>query len=261
MADLRDVPTREKLSKSDALKALAELQNQMLRYQQSTFKHGHKIVLVFEGADASGKGGAIKRLTQPLDPRGVRVYPIGAPTPDELREHYLQRFWRRFPRKGELAIFDRSWYGRVLVERVDELTAEASWQRGYEEINELEKWLVDDGVIMLKFFMHISQGEQKKRLLERMRDPVKRWKITDDDLDAYEKWEPYTDAWNDMLAQTHTQDSPWFVIPADNKHAARVSVIRWVVAMLGENLSMYGQKLKPDLVERARQLFGEDIEE
>lgn len=113
MADLRVVPTRETMSKSDALEQLKELQTQMLRYQQSTFKHGHKIVLVFEGADASGKGGSIKRLTQPLDPRGFRVYPIGAPDPHEISEHYLQRFWRRFPRKGEIAIFDRSWYGRV----------------------------------------------------------------------------------------------------------------------------------------------------
>lgn len=259
MADLRDVPTREKLSKADALLELTKLQHQMLRYQQSAFKHGRKIVLVFEGADASGKGGAIQRLTQPLDPRGVRVYPIGAPTPDELREHYLQRFWRQFPRNGEIAIFDRSWYGRVLVERVDELTPEAAWQRGFDEINELEKWHVDDGVIMLKFFIHISHEEQKRRLLERMRNPVKRWKITEDDLDAYEKWESYTDAWNDMLQRTHTQDSPWFVIPGDNKHAARVSVLRWVLAMLGENLKMYGQKLNPELVARARDLLGEDI--
>jgi polyphosphate kinase 2 (PPK2 family) len=259
MLDLRQVPTREKMSKKKGRSQLLDLQAQLLRYQQATYKHGHRIVLVFEGADAGGKGGAIKRVTQMLDPRGFSVYPIGPPTQEELQQHYLQRFWRRFPVAGEMTIFDRSWYGRVLVERVDELTPEAGWQRAYSEINDLERWLVDDGVIMLKFFMHISAEEQKQRLLERMRNPAKRWKVTSADLDAHEQWESYTDAWNDMLRLTNTSLSPWFVIPADNKHAARVSVLRWLVAMLGESLKMYGQKLNPELVQRAERLFGESI--
>ena len=147
----------------------------------------------------------------------------------------------------------------MLVERVDQLTAESNWQRAYGEINELERWLVDDGVIMLKFFVHISHEEQKRRLLERMRDPMKRWKVTDADLDAHEQWEDYTDAWNDMLQQTNTEYSPWFVIPGDNKYAARVAVLQWVVMMLGENLKMYGQKLNPELVQRAQRLFAQSI--
>ena len=259
MRDLREIETWEDRSKADSQEQLAELQSQLLRFQQSTFKHGHRIVLVFEGADASGKGGAIMRLTQTLDPRGYRVYPVGAPDEKERARHYLQRFFQRFPGRGQMAIFDRSWYGRVLVERVEQLAPTADWQRAYAEINALEQWLEDDGFITLKFFMHISKSEQKRRLLERMREPDKRWKITAADLDAHEQWEDYTDAWNAMLGKTNTTHSPWFVIPADNKHAARVSVLNWLVIMLGEQLQRYGQKLDPELVERARKLFQEDI--
>ena len=259
MRDLRDIETREECSKADSVAQLGELQGQLLRFQQSTFKHGHKIVLVFEGADASGKGGAIKRLTQTLDPRGFRVYPIGAPDSREKGLHYLQRFWERLPDRGQIGVFDRSWYGRVLVERVDQLAPVADWQRAYTEINQMERWLKDDGYIVLKFFMHISQEEGKKRLLERMSSPEKRWKINAADLDAYEQWDEYTTAWNDMLDKTNTAHAPWFVIPGDNKHAARVSVLNWLVIMLGEQLHQYGQKLDPELMQRARTLFQEDI--
>ena len=259
MRDLREIETWEDCSKADSVAQLAQLQSQLLRFQQSTFKHGHRIVLVFEGADAGGKGGAIKRLTQTLDPRGYRVFPIGAPDQKELGQHYLQRFWQCFPERGQMAIFDRSWYGRVLVERVDHFAAEADWRRAYEEINVLENWLVNDGVITLKFFIHISKEEQKRRLLERMREPDKRWKITAADLDAHEQWHEYTDAWNDMLAKTNTGHAPWFVIPGDNKHAARVSVLNWLVIMLDQQLQRYGQKLDPQLVARARTLFEEEI--
>jgi len=259
MRDLREILTWEECSKSDSTKKLEELQSELLRFQQSTYKHGHKIVLVFEGPDAGGKGGAIKRMTQSLDPRGYQVYPIGAPDEKERREHYLQRFWHRFPARGQMVVFDRSWYGRVLVERVDQLAAPADWQRAYAEINAMEQLLVDDGIIMLKFFMHVSKKEQKRRLLERMRVPEKRWKITGADLDTHEQWEEYTDAWNDMLSRTNTTHSPWFVIPGDNKHAARVSVLNWLVIMLAEKLQRYGQKLDPDLVARARELFREEI--
>jgi polyphosphate kinase 2 (PPK2 family) len=259
MRDLREIETRETCSKADSVAQLGKLQRQLLRFQQSTYKHGHKIVLVFEGADASGKGGAIKRLTQTLDPRGFHVYPIGAPDAREKGLHYLQRFWERLPERGQIGVFDRSWYGRVLVERVDQLTPVRDWQRAYAEINEMERWLKDDGYIILKFFMHISQEEGKQRLLGRMRSPDKRWKINAADLDAFEQWDEYTDAWNDMLEKTNTTHAPWFVIPGDNKHAARVSVLNWLVIMLGEQLHPYAQKLDPELMQRARTLFQEDI--
>ena len=258
-ADLRIIPTREKMNRKAGERLLGKLQYQLVAFQQTVFKHGHRVVLVFEGADASGKGGVITRLTGKLDPRGYRVYSIGPPSAEELAHHYLQRFWPCFPGSGEIAIFDRSWYGRVLVERVDQLTPEAQWRQAYGEINELERCLVDDGVVLLKFFLHMGQKEQKQRLLERMRKPHKRWKITPSDLDAYEKFEAYTDAWNDMLELTNTEYSPWFVIPADNKYAARIAVLQWLIAMLSEKAPPYGQKLNPELLKRARALFGEEV--
>lgn len=257
--DLRTTDTWQHYEKEASADAIESLQSELLRFQQATYKHGNRIVLVFEGADASGKGGAIRRLTARLDPRGFAVHPIGAPDKTELEQHYLQRFWRRFPQNGQIAIFDRSWYGRVLVERVDALTPEKHWQRGYEEINTVEKMLLDDEVIVLKFFMHISRDTQKQRLRERIKEPDKRWKIGQSDLDVYERWDAYTDAWNDMLIKTSTELAPWHVIAADNKYAARVAVLNTLVNHLDQHLVRYGQHLDPELVARAEALFGEKL--
>ena len=257
--DLRQVSTRQKMGRTRGEELLRELQLQLVSCQQTVYMHGQRVVLVFEGADASGKGGIITRLTSKMDPRGYRVYATGPPTSDELSRHYLQRFWPCFPGRGELAIFDRSWYGRVLVERVDQLTPEDRWRQAYAEINELERGLVDDGVVLLKFFLHLSKEEQKRRLMERMRKPHKRWKITDADLDAYEKFSAYTDAWNEMLALTHSEYSPWLVIPADNKYAARVAVLQGLIAKLTATAPRYTQQLAPELLARARLLFAEEV--
>ena len=254
--DLRTVVTHESMSRADSEAQLAELQSQLLAYQHTIFKHQHRIIVVFEGADAAGRGGTIARLTHKLDPRGVYVYPIGAPSSEERTGHYLQRFWRLFPKGGQITIFDRSWYGRVLVERVEQHISEKTWRRAYDEINQLEKWLVDDGTVIIKFFMHLSQKKQKQRLLERMQKPDKRWKLTPADLDAYEQFENYTDAWNDMLAYTNTLHAPWLLIPADNKYAARVSVLTSLLAILADRVPKSSQRLNPALAKRARKLFG-----
>lgn len=257
--DLKTVVTHEPMRRADSEAQLDELQSQLLAYQQTIFKHQHRIVIVFEGADAAGKGGTIARLTHKLDPRGVYVYPIGAPSSKELTGHYLQRFWPLFPRGGQITIFDRSWYGRVLVERVDQLVSETTWRRAYDEINQLEKWLVDDGTIIVKFFMHLSQEQQKIRLIERIQKPDKRWKLTQADLDAYEQFDDYTDAWSDMLAYTNTPNAPWLLIPADNKHAARVNVLTSLLAILAERVPKSSQRINPALAKSVKKLFGNDV--
>ncbi|GAB5452178.1 MAG: UDP-galactose-lipid carrier transferase [Halioglobus sp.] len=257
--DLRSSPTHGEMSKKSSLEQIDQLQSRLLRLQQAIYKHQRRVVLLFEGADAAGKGGAIRRLTTKLDPRGFRVYPIGPPTEEELSRHYLQRFFRRFPSHGELVVFDRSWYGRVLVERIDRFATEQEWRRAYLEINELEKWLIDDGTIVIKFFLHLSRDEQKQRLIARMQNPDKRWKIGDADLDAYEKFEDYTQAWNDMMSHTDTTACPWQVVAADNKHFARVEVLSRTVDTLGKHLPEYNQQLDPALIKRMKKMFGKEI--
>jgi polyphosphate kinase 2 (PPK2 family) len=185
---------------------------------------------VMEGWDASGKGGAIKRLVAPLDVRHVRVATFGAPTPDELRHHYLHRFADALPGRGGFAIYDRSWYGRVLVERVEALAAEREWRRAYDEISGFEHVLAGSGMIFVKMWMHISADEQLRRFRRRERDPLKQWKITDEDWRNHEKRAAYEAAVEDMLERTDTPEAPWHVISAESKRYARVAVMETVIA-------------------------------
>jgi AMP-polyphosphate phosphotransferase len=196
-----------------------------LTVQQHLHRHKRNAVVVFEGWDAAGKGGAIRRLCTTLDPRGYAVHAVGPPSEDELEHHYLWRFWRDLPGQGQLAIFDRSWYGRVLVERVDQLTPKHIWQRAYDEINEFEKLLVNDGTPVVKFYLHISKHEQAKRFEERKDNPLKSWKLTHADWKAHEQYAAYYEAVNDMLARTHTAISPWTVVSANRKWHARLQVM------------------------------------
>jgi len=184
------------------------------------------VVVALEGMDASGKGGAIRRITAALDARQYRVVPISAPTPDELARPYLWRFWFQLPPRGNYTIFDRSWYGRVLVERVRGLAAPADWQRAYEEINEFERELAEHGVIVAKFWMSVSKDEQVARFAERDRNPLKRFKVDPEDWLNRKSWDPYQEAAADMLALTHTSHAPWTVVPADDKRWARLAVLR-----------------------------------
>jgi polyphosphate kinase 2 (PPK2 family) len=237
---------------TDYLKQLSRLQYKMLEIQQTYRRERRRAVLVFEGWDASGKGGAIQRVTEPLDPRGVRVWPIGAPRPDEQGKHFLYRFWRRLPEPGTLAIFDRSWYGRVLVERVDRLTAKADWQRGYGEINEFERLLVDDGVRLVKLFLHISPKAQLKRFAERLNTPHKRWKIGLPDIENHAKRSIYVRAIDDMFARTHTRYSPWHVISGEHKWHSRVTALGIITTALSRGIDLAPPSLDPALIEAAR---------
>jgi polyphosphate kinase 2 (PPK2 family) len=194
------------------------------------------VAIVFEGWDAAGKGGAIKRLTAKMDPRGYVVWPIAAPTGDDKEHHYLYRFWRRLPEAGQIAIFDRSWYGRVLVERVEGFCSEVAWRRAYSEINQFERQLVDARTILIKFWLHISRQEQLRRFRERERTHYKSWKLTDDDWRNRGRWDDYLQATEDMLIKTSTHLAPWTVVEANNKPYARVKVLQTVVERLRRDL-------------------------
>jgi polyphosphate kinase 2 (PPK2 family) len=228
--------SQEMKDKDDYEKALAKAQLRLLRLQQHHYQAKRRAIVVFEGWDAAGKGGAIRRLTEKLDPRGLRVWPIGAPEPAEQAKHYLYRFWQKLPPPQTWSIFDRSWYGRVLVERVEKLCTPDEWKRAYGEINEFEKMLVDDGAVVVKLFLHISKKEQLRRFHEREHNPYKRWKITDDDWRNRKKWSKYERAIDDMFEETHTRYAPWTAIAGERKWYARVSVCRAVADALEAGL-------------------------
>src|SRR5918992_1809600 len=215
--------------KGDYKATLKNLQERVSRLLVSLHVHQRKAVIVCEGWDASGKGGAIQRLTAQCDPRAFKVWPVAAPTDEEKARHYLWRFWRRLPAAGEVAIFDRSWYGRVLVERVEGFASEPDWRRGYGEIVELERSLVAGGMVLIKFFMHISDEEQLERFEKRRDDPVKAWKLTEEDWENRGKRPQYLEATEEMLAHTDHQLAPWELVEAENKKYARVKVVETVV--------------------------------
>ena len=234
---LAGIDLGSKLVDKDEYEArLRRAQLQLLLIQRHIYQNKREAILIFEGWDAAGKGGSIRRLCERLDPRGYVVHPISAPTHDEKHVHYLQRFWQRMPGPGRIAIFDRSWYGRVLVERVEGLARKAAWKRAYDEINAFEKMLVDDGVPVLKFFMHISKKEQLKRFTEREKNPFKNWKITAEDYRNREKWDEYEKAIDAMFRKTSTRHAPWSAIAANRKWHARVMVCEQAVNRLSEFL-------------------------
>lgn len=206
---------------------------------------GPPILVLFEGWDASGKGGAIKRLVAPLDPRHVRVVQFAAPTDDEKRHHFLWRFWPALPGWGGMAVFDRSWYGRVLVERVDGLADREQWLRAYDEINSFERSLADEGTIVVKFWLHISEAEQLKRFEQRAADPLKTWKLTDEDWSNRAKRPEYEQAVEDMFGRTDQPCARWTPIAAESKRYARVAVVQAVIEAIEDGMRSWGQEPPP----------------
>jgi polyphosphate kinase 2 (PPK2 family) len=204
---------------------------------------GPPVCVLFEGWDASGKGGAIKRLVAQLDPRHVRVAQFAAPTYDEKRHHFLWRFWPKLPGWGGMAIFDRTWYGRVLVERVEGYATKEQWQRAYDEINGFERALADEGMILVKFWLHISSDEQLKRFHKREKDPLKSWKLSDDDWRNRGRWDEYKQAVEDMVARTSVEPhAPWHPIPAESKRYARVAAIETVIEEIEKGMRRHGME-------------------
>ena len=206
---------------------------------------GPPLIVVFEGWDASGKGGAIKRLVAPLDPRHVRVAQFAAPSADEKRHHFLGRFWPALPGWGGMTVFDRSWYGRVLVERVEGFASEEQWSRAYGEICDFERTLADEGAIIVKLWMQVSPEEQLKRFEARKKDPLKSWKLTDEDWRNREKRPQYEEAVEEMLERTDRENAPWRVISAESKHFARVETIRVVNEEIERGMRRAGQDPPP----------------
>ena len=230
----------QQLDKATYNGLLKKLQLELVQAQRSLVERRIPVVIVFEGMDAAGKGGAIKRLTAKLDPRGFEVHPIGPPDDHECRFHYLRRFWVRLPSYGRIGIFDRSWYGRVLVERVEKFTPKKAWTRAYDEINEFERQLIDDDTVVLKFWMHVTEDEQLERFKAREDDPYRRWKITDDDWRNREKWRDYVKAAEEMFAKTSTPYAPWTVVAANDKFHARVVVLKATLAAMNAALERTG---------------------
>ncbi len=212
-----------------------QIQLRELGYQ--VYLQKRPVVILFEGWDAAGKGGAIKRITEKLDPRGYVVYPISAPDGEDKTRHYLYRFWRRLPERGQIAIFDRSWYGRVLVERVEGFATSAEWMRAYKEINSFERQLRDFGTIMAKFWIHISREEQLRRFDERKQIGYKAWKLTDEDWRNRDKWGAYEEAVEDMLVKTSTSGAPWTPVEGNDKYWARAKVLSRLVKVLAAELN------------------------
>jgi polyphosphate kinase 2 (PPK2 family) len=230
-----------KLSKEEGAERLEAAQERLLALRLrlgglTAPKLGPPLCVLFEGWDASGKGGAIKRLVDHLDPRHVRVVSYSAPTPDEKRHQYLLRFAPALPGWGGMAVLDRSWYGRVLVERVEGFATKAEWRRAYDEINAYEKALCDDGMILVKLWMHVSDEEQLKRFKAREKDPLKSWKLTDEDWRNRGKRAEYEAAVEEMIERTSTEYAPWHLIEGENKRYARVKVVETVITAIEKNL-------------------------
>jgi len=255
-----DMDAARMADKESYEKRLGKLQKELLHIQQTYWHEKRRAIIVFEGWDAGGKGGAIRRLTEPLDPRGFHVWPISAPRPDEQGRHYLYRFWKRLPTPGGIAIFDRSWYGRVLVERVEGFATKEQWTRAYQEIRDFEKMLTDDGARIVKLFLHITPEEQLRRFQERLTNPYKRWKLTAEDLRNREKWADYEAAVEDMFDETSTENAPWSVVPGNAKWYARTRVLEVVTEALKAGVTVAPPPVDEAMVEAAAQVLGVKVE-
>lgn len=260
---LAQVDLKASLSGKAYEEGLREQQQRLILLQQAYLRRRERAVIVFEGWDAAGKGGTIRRLAWALDPRGFKVWPIAAPNEQERRQHYLQRFWARMPSHGEFAVFDRSWYGRVLVERVEGFATDSEWKRAYEEINAFEHALIEDGARIVKIFLHVSQEEQRDRFVQRISDPLKRWKLTYEDLRNWRKRDAYTEAIDEMLARTSTDHAPWNVISSNDKHYARVTSLKAIADALGQGIDTAPRPFDAELLDAAQGelgLKGKEIE-
>ena len=242
---LEKIDLSKSLDRDEYERQLAHYQARLSHLGYQVYLQKRPVVIVYEGWDAAGKGGSIKRVTEALDPRGYVVYPIGAPKGEDKTHHYLWRFWRRLPEKGQIAIFDRSWYGRVMVERVEGFCNTKEWKRAFREMNQFERQLADLGAICIKFWIHIDKDEQLARFEARKRTPYKAWKLTDEDWRNRKKWDLYLKAVKDMLHKTSTRAAPWTVVEGNSKHYARVKAIKTIVKTLERELEPFDLSRRP----------------
>ncbi|WP_372005922.1 AMP phosphotransferase [Tistrella mobilis] len=244
-------PALEKGEGPDA--ALKRLQDQLVLLQHAYVIHGHRGIVVLEGWDAAGKGGLIRRIGWCLDPRHLRVHSIGAPSQGEKRQHWMQRFWTRVPESGRMAIFDRSWYGRVLVERIEGFATESEWTRAYDEIRAFETTLLDEGIRIVKLLLDITPETQLDRLQSRYDNPEKRWKLTEDDLRNRARWRDYEIAYGEMVERTSLPRAPWLRIDANDKDMARIAAFEAIIKGLGDGVDV-SEPTVPPLI---RAFFGD----
>ena len=233
--DLDSLDQNQSMSKIAFEKELKKYQLELLNLQLKLKESKRSVIIVMEGPDAAGKGGAIKRVVEKLDPRLTRVYSIVKPTLEEYNHHYLWRFWNKLPSAGTLAIFDRSWYGRVLVERVEGFATEKEWKQAYQEINDFERTLIDGGTTIIKTFMMITKDEQLRRFKERQAEPFKHWKINEEDWRNRRKWKEHNEAASVMFEKTSTKIAPWTIIPANYKWHARVKFAKTVYTAVAKH--------------------------
>ncbi|HEX7858600.1 MAG TPA: polyphosphate kinase [Sphingobium sp.] len=236
--------------------ALKEVQNRLERVQTAHIIRGKRSVVMFEGWDAAGKGGVIKRMTAKLDPRYYHVWPIGTPTEVELGHHFLWRFWTRMPTTREIAVFDRSWYGRVAVERVEGFASKKEWKRGYAEINDFEAQQCESGNAIIKLFLHITQEVQDAQFIERLDNPWKRWKTGPEDYRNRAKRDAYLSAYHDMFEKTDTRHAPWIVIDGNDRKSARIATLTAIAEALEAQVSMKPPKLDPEVLKLGQDAFG-----
>jgi AMP-polyphosphate phosphotransferase len=241
---------------ADYERRLAEMQETLQRVQQAYLGTSHRAIIVLEGWDTAGKGGVVRRLGWALDPRSFKVHVIAAPTSREKSLHYLHRFWERLPAHGQIVLFDRSWYGRVLVERVEAYATPAEWRRAYNEINDFERMLLEDGTRLVKIFLHITPEEQMHRFRVRLTDPLKRWKLSYEDFRNRSRWNDYEAAIEDMVEMTSTKGAPWYLVPANNKPFGRLAAFRVIADRLSKGVALEPRALDPKVAEAAKQLLG-----
>ena len=241
---------------SDYEHGLTTVQETLQRVQQAYLGTPQRAVIVLEGWDTAGKGGVVRRLGWALDPRSFKVHTIAAPEEREKSLHYLQRFWERLPRHGQIVAFDRSWYGRVLVERVEGFATPTEWRRAYEEINEFERMLIADGVRLVKLFLHITPDEQMRRFRNRLANPLKRWKLSYEDFRNRGRWKEYETAIEDMMEKTSTRRAPWHLIPANDKPYGRLAALRVIAERLSKDVSLEPRPLDPKMIDAAESLLG-----
>ncbi len=235
---LADIQRFPKVDFADYERGLAEQQEILQRIQQAYLGTPNRAVIVLEGWDTAGKGGIVRRLGWALDPRSFKVHTIAAPTEREKSLHYLQRFWERLPQHGQIVVFDRSWYGRVLVERVEGFASPAEWRRAYDEINDFERMLIADETRLVKLFLHITPEEQMRRFRNRLTNPLKRWKLSYEDFRNRTRWKDYEMAIEDMMQKTSTRRAPWRLIPANDKPYGRLAALRIIADRLSKNVSL-----------------------
>ena len=236
MPKLSEVELDKEISEEEYKKELRHLQKKLNALHYRLYRKKIPVVIAYEGWDAAGKGGNIKRIAGALDPRGYEVHPIASPEPHEKARHYLWRFWTRLPKTGHIAIFDRTWYGRVMVERLEGFCSTNDWQRAYNEINEFEKELSQWGAVIIKFWVQIDKDTQLERFTERQNTPEKQWKITDEDWRNRDKWDQYEDAVNEMLQKTSTEYAPWHILESVDKKYARIKALKIVIEELEKAL-------------------------